>query len=67
MRALEIVQKVDRRAQAIARGAGEWAPNVITEVKASFGPPLTIEETEFLDQYVIWRRSNPISVTPVKA
>jgi len=33
MRALEIVQKIDRRAHAIARGAGEWAPNISTEIK----------------------------------
>jgi hypothetical protein len=67
MRALEIIQKVDRRAQAIARGAGEWAPNIITEIRNSFGPPLTAEETEFLDQYAVWRRANPISLTPEKA
>jgi hypothetical protein len=67
MRALETVQKVDRRAQAIERGAGESGHNIITEIKNSFGPPLTAEEAEFLDQYVVWRRSNPISLTPLKA
>jgi hypothetical protein len=39
MRALEIVQKVDRRAQVIERGAGESDHNIITEIKNSFGPP----------------------------
>jgi len=67
MRALEIVQKVDRRAQAIAMGAGEWSPNIVTEIKTSFGPPLTIEEAEFLEQYVVWRRSNPTVLTQQKA
>lgn len=56
MRALEITQKVDRRAQAIAEGASEWSPNIITEIRNSFGRPLSAEETEFLDQYVVWRR-----------
>ena len=67
MRSLEIVQTVDRKAQAIARGNGQWGNNIITEMKTAFGPPLTAEETEFLDQYVVWRRSNPISLTPLKA
>jgi len=67
MRALEIGQKVDRRAQAIARGAGEWSPTIVTEIRTSFGPPLTIEESDFLKQYVVWRRSNPTVLTHQKA
>ena len=67
MGALEIVQKVDRKAQAIARGTGEWGHNIITEMKTSFGPSLNAEEVEFLEHYVAWRRSNPIVLTPVKA
>jgi len=67
MRALEIVQMVDKRVPAIARGAGARTPNIMTEIRNSFGPPLTGEEMEFLDQYAVWRRTNPISLTPEKA
>jgi len=41
--------------------------NIITEMKTSFGPPLDVEEAEFLKQYVVWRQSNPTVLTPQKA
>jgi hypothetical protein len=56
----EIASKVDQKARAIRDGVGAWDDRIITEMHIAAGFEINVAEQQFLENYVAWRRQNPI-------
>jgi hypothetical protein len=56
----EIAQKVDQKARAIGEGVGAWDDRIISEMHVAVGFEMNVAEQQFLENYVAWRRQNPI-------
>ena len=56
----EIAEKVDSKATAIADGMGAWDDRIITEMHVAVGFEMNDGEAQFLENYVAWRRQNPL-------
>jgi hypothetical protein len=57
---LDIAQKVDAKARAIAEGRETWDDDIVREMRIALTFQLTEAEIEFLDRYVAWRRHTPL-------
>lgn len=58
---LAIAEKVDRKARAIRDGVGAWDNQIIGEMRVSTPFEMTPSDEQFLENYVAWRRRNPIT------
>lgn len=56
----EIAQKVDEKSRAIREGIGAWDDRIISEMHVALGFSMNVADQQFLEDYVAWRRRNPI-------
>lgn len=48
------------KARAIRDGLGAWDDRIITEMKIAVGFEMSVADNQFLENYVAWRRRNPL-------